>query len=91
MEGILGKMVVYERSVTGDGEIRRRVGRLLKKRREESGLCQEDLAKAWKVSRPTICNIEAGRSLSYTRLLRVADFLELTTDELLRGDPDAAK
>lgn len=84
------KMIAYEQSGTDDGEIRRRVGQLLKHRREKSGLCQKDLAKAWKVSRQTICHIETGRSLSYTRLLKIADFLELTTDELLRGDPDAA-
>ena len=86
----MGKMIAYEQSGTDDGEIRRRVGQLLKHHREKSGLYQEDLAKAWKVSRQTICHIETGRSLSYTRLLKIADFLELTTDELLRGDSEHA-
>lgn len=90
MEDALGKMIAYERTGTDDGEIRRRVGLMLKHRREKCGLYQDDLAKAWKVSRQTICHIETGRSLSYTRLLKIADFLELTVDELLRGDPEHA-
>jgi len=86
----LGKMVTYERTGTDDSAIRRRVGLMLKRRREKCGLYQEDLAKEWKVSRQTICHIETGRSLSYTRLLKISDFLNISVDELLRGEPEHA-
>jgi len=57
--------------------------------RTESGLRQEDLAKAMKVSRQTINAIETGRYLpSLPLAIALARFFGRPVEELFHGDDD---
>lgn len=58
----------------------------LKQLRKDAGLSQEDVAKSLGVSRQTYCNYENGvRKMSPAMLLRVSNFYNISTDDLLRG------
>jgi len=57
--------------------------------RTESGLRQEDLARAMKVSRQTINAIETGRYLpSLPLAIALARFFGRPVEELFHGDDD---
>ena len=83
------KMVTYERHKNDEAVIRRRVGQMVRQRRESLGLYQSQLAEKWGVSRAAICHLEAGRTLSVARIRRIAKFLGVTADELLE-EPEHA-
>lgn len=65
---------------------------LIVKRRKELGLTQQQLAEKLNVSDKVVSKWETGRSLPDTSLLaRLADVLELSCDELLRGSDTATQ
>ena len=60
-------------------------GTNVKKRREELGLSQKDLARAAKLSQTTISDIERGRNNGSRYLVDLMRALHLTCEELLYG------
>lgn len=68
------------------------IGKIIKENRIARGLTQEELAKAFYVSRPLISKWENGKSYpDLEQLLKLSDFFDLTLDELLRGDKKMTK
>ena len=52
--------------------------------REKKGLSQKDIANALKVKRPFITNLENSRKpLPLKRAIEIADFLNVSLDELV--------
>jgi len=65
---------------------RRAIGRWIREQRRERGWEQEALAKAWKVSQPTLSRIEAGGGpVILDRLSDLAAIFGLTMVEVVRG------
>jgi ribosome-binding protein aMBF1 (putative translation factor) len=70
----------------GDAKLAAAFGRNLRRIRTDAGLSQHKLARAVKVSAPTVCNIEQGQfspSLDSLRKLKVG--LKISWDVLLKG------
>lgn len=60
----------------------------LKQLREEKGLTQEQIAKLLEIPRSTYCYYEKGkREMSYAMLIKIADFYEISLDELFDREP----
>ncbi|MDF9839620.1 MULTISPECIES: helix-turn-helix transcriptional regulator, partial [Paenibacillus] len=60
------------------------IGQLIKSKREERGMTQEELAIRVHISRPSITNIEAGRHLIRIHYLyQIATSLEVSVHDLL--------
>lgn len=69
-------------------EFTRAVGHRIRRLREERGWSQEQLAKRAAIDRSQICRYENGRYLpNAITLVRLADELGVTTDELLGLTP----
>lgn len=63
------------------------IGQEIKKRRAELSMTQEELAKRLNVTRAAISNWEVGRNYPDIQLLvKVSDELNISLDQLLRGD-----
>lgn len=63
------------------------IGKIIKQRRTELGITQEVLAKRINVARSTISNWEIGRNYPDIHLLvRISDELNITLDQLMKGD-----
>lgn len=63
------------------------VGKIIKEKRSEKNMTQEDLANEFFVSRQLISKWENGKSYpDLEQLLKLSDFFDLTLDELMRGD-----
>lgn len=61
-----------------------RFGKLVRARREELGLRQDDLAEALEVEQPTVSGWETGRTLpNFALTLKVATVLQIDPAELL--------
>ena len=62
----------------------------IRKIREEKGTSQEDIANALKVKRQFIANIENNRKpLPLKRAIEIADFLDVSLDELVGRENQA--
>ncbi|WP_342507811.1 helix-turn-helix transcriptional regulator [Sporosarcina sp. FSL K6-2383] len=63
------------------------IGQEIKKRRTELNITQEELAKRLNVTRAAISNWEVGRNYPDIQLLvKLSDELNISLDQLLRGD-----
>lgn len=63
------------------------IGKIIKQRRTELEITQEVLAKRINVARSTISNWEIGRNYPDIHLLvKLSDELNITLDQLMRGD-----
>ncbi|MCD8799947.1 helix-turn-helix domain-containing protein [Mammaliicoccus sciuri] len=61
--------------------------RVLKKKRMETNLSQEDLAKKLKISRQSISKWENEKGYpNIETLLEISEIFNITVDELLKGD-----
>ncbi|PTJ62023.1 helix-turn-helix domain-containing protein [Mammaliicoccus sciuri] len=61
--------------------------RVLKKKRKETNLSQEDLAKKLKISRQSISKWENEKGYpNIETLLEISEIFNITVDELLKGD-----
>ena len=61
---------------------------IIKTRRLELGLSQENLAKQLGVKRVTVSQWEAGRNTPKTKMLQeIAKALKCSTDDLLKQEP----
>lgn len=70
-----------------EGDLQRRVGRNLRRYRQERGLSQEAFAEMVGVHRTYMGGLERGeRNLTLCSLERLAEMLELDPLELLRDD-----
>lgn len=65
-------------------------GNRVKKRREELGLSQGELAKATGLAQPTISNIESGRNKSSSYAVQLAGALKCSPQWLATGKSDKA-
>lgn len=66
-------------------DIRERFGFVVKDRREELGLTQEDLAEAAGIHRTYLSDVERGsRNLSLLNIERLGEALRITLAELFR-------
>ncbi|MGO9165617.1 MAG: helix-turn-helix domain-containing protein [Candidatus Sulfotelmatobacter sp.] len=82
-------MVQYP-TVIDRGEINKRFGRRLAQCRKRSGLSQEKLAKALRLTRTSITNIEHGRQpIQLSTLYAIAEALSLEPTDLMPGLPKA--
>jgi transcriptional regulator with XRE-family HTH domain len=62
----------------------RQLGDLIRDRRKERRLTQEQLAELWNLNRTTVVNIEKGRQrISVLQLVELADYLGCTSSDLL--------
>jgi len=68
------------------------VGKIIKEKRSEKNMTQEDLADEFFVSRQLISKWENGKSYpDLEQLIKLSDFFDLTLDELMRGDKKMTK
>ncbi len=69
---------------SADLDFYRQLGELIKDRRKERRLTQEQLAELWKLNRTTVVNIEKGRQrISVLQLVELADYLGCSSSDLL--------
>ena len=69
-----------------------KVGNLISKLREEKGLSQSDLGSYIGVTNKAVSRWENGRGYPDTSiLLKLAEVLEITVDELLKGELSISK
>jgi len=65
------------------------IGKIIKKKRAELNITQEELAKKLNVSRSTISNWEIERNFPDIQILvQISDCLDISLDTLLKGDPN---
>lgn len=63
----------------------------LRRLRKEAGLTQEDVARHLNIERQTYCNYENDfRTPPLQTIVRMADFYQITVDELVREEVPAA-
>lgn len=63
----------------------------IKDKRIEHGMTQEQLAVIMHTDRSTVAKWEAGGSMPRAdKLLKLADILNCTVDDLLRSEPESA-
>ena len=63
------------------------IGEKLKNSRINAGMTQEQIAEKINVSRQTISNWEAGKSLpDVINLIKISDLYQISLDDLLKGD-----
>ncbi len=68
------------------GVIQRKIGRIIRDKRMELGITQEDLAKAIGKQRPAVQRLESGNVNPSIYFLReIAGGLKITLEELLRA------
>lgn len=68
------------------------IGQNLYKCREAKGLTQDEIASSVGISIPFLSNLERGNKImSLPVLLKLADALEVSTDQLLYGNQDEHK
>lgn len=70
---------------------KQKIGRLIKKLREEKGLTQEDLARALKIPRPSVTQLEKGkRDLSLSEFIKLSELLDVSLNDFTQKVNQAA-